>query len=299
MPAASRRPTDAVCLGETMALLVPDPPATPELAETFRRHVGGAESNVAVHLARAGHDAVWSSALGDDAFGEFIRDRLAHEGVTCDVRVVPERPTGVYFKEQRGAETRVRYYRTGSAATTLDTTDAKAALEHRPRVLHTSGITAVLSPEAERCVTTLLDERPTSTLLSFDVNYRPLLHGPHNADTVLALARRADLVFCGLDEAHSLWGCQDVADVRRMLAGPATLVVKLGAEGAIAVEGGREVRQPALPVTVVDPVGAGDAFAAGYLDGVLSQVGTEERLLRGVSLAREALRVPGDLAEAS
>jgi 2-dehydro-3-deoxygluconokinase len=296
MAADGRESTEVLCLGETMVLLVPDPPAAPADAETFRRHLGGAESNVAVHLARAGHDAVWQSALGDDAFGRFIEQRLSAEGVRCDVRLVGDRPTGVYFKELEPDGTRVRYYRAGSAASTLDATDAKAALARQPGLVHTSGITAAISPEAHRCVSALLDADPRPTI-SFDVNYRPLLHGDHNAELLLSLARRADIVFCGVDEAAALWGCRDVDDVRRLLTGPDTVVVKQGPDGATAFRGGRSWHQPALPVTVVDAVGAGDAFAAGYLDGVLSGAGFEDSLLRGVRLAREALQVPGDLAE--
>lgn len=294
---AGHGPTEVLCVGETMVLLVPDPPAAPDQAETFRRHIGGAESNVAVHLARTGRRTVWLSALGDDAFGRFVQGRLAEERVVCDVRTVAERGTGVYFKELQTDGTTVRYYRSGSAASTLDATDAGTALTWEPKVIHTSGITAALSPGAERCVTALLDTEGDG-LVSFDVNYRPLLHGDHNAELLLSLARRADIVFCGVDEAHALWGCRDVDDVRALLTGPDTVVVKQGADGATGFRGERRMHQPALPVTVVDAVGAGDAFAAGYLDGVLSHADVRQCLLRGVTLARQALTVPGDLAEA-
>ncbi len=296
----SRGPTtgtgvDAVCIGETMALLVPEPAVPPEQAETFRLHIGGAESNVAVHLARAGNRVTWHSAVGDDGFGHQVRERLGAEGVHCDVRTDTERPTGLYVKELGPDGTRVRYYRRGSAASTLGPDDAAAVLRNTPRLVHTTGITAALSLASGTLVEELLAADQPTTLRSFDVNYRPALHGGDHAASLRAAARNADVVFCGLDEAAALWGARTVAEVHDLLPEPWFLVVKQGDQGATAFCEGRSWHQRAPQVEVVEPVGAGDAFAAGVLHKLLSQAPVAECLAEGTRLAGTVLRVPGDI----
>jgi 2-dehydro-3-deoxygluconokinase len=289
---------DVACVGETMLLLVPDPPRPPDEAETFRREIGGAESNVAIHLARRRRATAWVSALGDDTFGRFVRSRVAAEGVDCDtVRVVHDRPTALYVKELRPTGTSVAYYRSGSAACTLGPHDVECVRRLCPRIVHTSGITAVLSPSCEQLVRALLTEAQDGLLRSFDVNFRPRLHtAPETAEVLRELARRADLVFCGADEAEALWGVRQPEDVATLLSGPdACVVVKQGAAGVTAFHGPDTYHQPAPDVEVVEPVGAGDAFAAGVLDGVLDQADWGECLRRGSDLAGLVLQVDADL----
>ncbi|GAA1781162.1 sugar kinase [Streptomonospora arabica] len=307
---------EAVCVGETMALLVPEPgtpePGTSRLlgdpAPGYRLEIGGAESNVAVYLARAGHRVAWHSALGDDPFGRHVLARLGAEGVHCAVRTDPQRRTGLYVKEPDGAGgTRVRYYRTDSAASALGAADAARVRAAQPRLVHTTGITAVLSDSCRELVDGLLDGLMPGTLRSFDVNYRPALHGPAEAELVLQAARRADVVFCGLDEAAALWGATEPHEVRDLLdgpggdrgggtrGGPGLVVVKQGGRGATAFRGGEYWYEPAPAVTVVEPTGAGDAFAAGVLHGLLTGAGVQECLAGGARLAGAVLLVPGDI----
>ncbi|WP_017610297.1 sugar kinase [Nocardiopsis xinjiangensis] len=286
---------DAVCVGETMALLVPDPPEAPEDAGSFRLLAGGAESNVAVHLARAGHRVTWHSALGDDGLGRQIHRTLTAEDVACEARVHPERPTGLYLKELGAEGTRVRYYRQGSAATTLGPEDADKILEHAPGLVHTTGITAALSDSAAALVTRLLTADRPGTLRSFDVNHRPALHGPHHTELLLEAARSSDVVFCGLDEAAALWGSHSTDEVRALLPEPWLLVVKQGAHGATAYSEGRSWSREAPDVEVVEPVGAGDAFAAGVLHTLLSGAPMDDCLDEGTRLAGQVLQVHDDI----
>lgn len=288
-----RRP-DAVCVGETMALLVPEPGES-GAPRRYRAEIGGAESNVAVHLARAGRRAVWHSALGEDPFGERVREVLTASGVLCSARVVADRPTGLYMKQPGPEGTRVRYWRSGSAASTLDQEDAASVRRSGPRLVHTTGITAALSASADALVERLLEDTSESTLASFDVNYRPALHGPHNAGRLLDLARRADIVFCGLDEAWSLWGVASLRELRELLPQPEWLVAKQGAQGATAFHGERSFFQAAPEVEVVEPVGAGDAFAAGFLHRLLEGSPVPECLAEGAELAGTVLGMEGDI----
>jgi 2-dehydro-3-deoxygluconokinase len=152
----------------------------------------------------------------------------------------------------------------------------------------------------------LTHREPGRPLVSFDVNHRPALW--HGADPWLLteLARGCDLVFVGEDEAEAAWGVSDAAAIRRALPEPHTLVVKQGAAGAtVFTRGGpgvvpgtdsESVFVPALGVDVVAHVGAGDAFAAGFLSATLRGLPLRDRLRHGHVMAAAALTVPGDLA---
>jgi 2-dehydro-3-deoxygluconokinase len=256
--------------------------------------MAGAESNVAVHLAGLGLRSMFVSRVGDDPFGELILDALAAAGVQAAVGVDERAPTGVYFKNPSGYATRVHYYRAGSAASTMD----RAVWSTCPsaRLVHLSGITPALSASCADLVADGLTRRPLDgAVMSFDVNYRPALWSPAEAGPVLAdLANRADVVFVGLDEAQVLWGVDGPDDVRALIDRPGQLIVKDGPVGA-TVFGDRTVFAPASPVDIVEPVGAGDAFAAGYLYGLLTDHAPDARLRLGHMLAATALRTTADV----
>ncbi|SCL20287.1 2-dehydro-3-deoxygluconokinase [Micromonospora rhizosphaerae] len=292
---------DAVCIGETMLQLTPidaQPLATrPHLA----MHIGGAESNVACTLVALGHRAAWVSRVGDDQFGQLIADELTRRSVDLTmVEVDPDRPTGVYFKDPAPHGTAVHYYRRESAASamTRDLVDSVPAL-HRTRLIHVSGITPALSQSCADLVDALLVDRTVrGPLLSFDVNHRPALWSAETAaPALLRLARAADLVFVGRDEAERLWGTATPTQVRALLPHVPTLVVKDAEHGATSYGDGGDVFEPAPQVDVVEPVGAGDAFASGFLSGLLDDCHPASRLRRGHLAAAHTLRTVGDLGE--
>ena len=166
-----------VCLGETMALVVPDPPAPLAVADRFLLSHAGAESNVAVTLARLGTQARWCSRVGDDPFGRRIRAELTALGVDTSLVSVTAGRTGVFFKDPAGATTTVHYYRDGSAASTMDGTDAERALAARPALIHLTGITPALSRSCAGMIDGVLQRASAAGApqVSFDVNYRPSL----------------------------------------------------------------------------------------------------------------------------
>ncbi|MEV0209330.1 sugar kinase [Streptomyces sp. NPDC050788] len=297
-----RFPADGpvVCIGETMAALAPTPPVPLDSAEDLRLSVAGAESNVAMYLADLGRSVSWLSALGDDAFGRRVRAAVAAAGVdVTGVRTDPERPTGLLVKDPGGDRTRVHYYRVGSAASALGPEVLDDERVRSAALLHLTGVTPALSPSCRKLVEAALGtppgERPHP--VSFDVNHRPALWPDGTAATVLRdLADRADITFVGLDEAQDLWGADlQPADVRRLLARPRILVVKDGGVAAHAfADDGEACTVPALRTEVVEPVGAGDAFAAGFLAGLLRGYELKRALRLGHITASSALRVTGD-----
>ncbi|MFE9423253.1 sugar kinase [Kitasatospora sp. NPDC006697] len=290
---------EAVCLGESMAVLLPDRPGSLAAVESFRAAVGGAESNTACALAALGIPTAWVSRVGDDGFGRRLLAEVAAHGVdTSAVAVDPERPTGLYLKEGGPHGPVPRYYREGSAAAALDpgylAEPAVARLLAGARLLHLSGITPALSDGCLALVRELL-ARPGRPTVSFDLNWRPALWRRRDPAVLRELLDAADLVLFGADEAAAALGTGDPAELRALLPHPATLVVKDAAHQATAVDrDGRHSTEPALAVTVVEPTGAGDAFAAGYLAGTLRGLDQHRRLRLGHLAAAAALTAHGD-----
>ncbi|MCX4503494.1 sugar kinase [Streptomyces anulatus] len=325
--------TDVVCLGESMVTFLPSQPGRLADVPSFGRGIGGAESNVACALAAAGHRAAWVGRVGADGFGDHLVETIASYGVdTSAVRRDPVRPTGIYFRTatDRGTDTHeVAYYRAGSAASAMSPSNVPYEELFAGRVLHLSGITAALSADCLALLRDLTAARPGRPLVSFDVNHRPHLWrgGDADASVLLELARRADLVFVGEDEAEEAWGIVGAEAIRAALPEPAVVVVKRGSAGATvfsglrpgprssnaggaedaagprsANAGGAEGADtvtlvPALRVDVVAAVGAGDAFAAGFLSATLRGLPVRERVRHGHLMAAAVLTVPGDLTD--
>ena len=290
---------ELLAVGETMAMVAPITGERLVDAEHFRLDAGGAESNVAAHVAALGHQAAWFSRLGDDALGRRVTAQLAGRGVDVSAVVSdPVNPTGLYVKDPGNG---VRYYRAGSAASHLSPADAERVELTGVRILHVSGITAALSESAAGFLSRLIDRAHNAgVLVSFDVNHRVALWDCATASSALAaLARRADLVFTGRDEAESLWGTVEADDVRALFPDVTELVVKDGSIGATTYLAGQVVVEPALVVDVVDVVGAGDAFAGGYLAALLDGASPAERLRAGHRRAALTLLTTGDSIDTS
>ncbi|MFG2223834.1 sugar kinase [Streptomyces sp. NPDC048644] len=296
-----------------MVTFLPTRPGRLADVPAFDRVIGGAESNVACALARTGHTARWISRVGADGFGDHLVDTIAGHGVDVGhVQRDPRRPTGIYFRTAGERATgvdgeepdraEVLYYRAGSAASAMAPAQLDRTALDGARILHLTGITAALSDGCLDVLRTLTRRTPGRPLVSFDVNYRVGLWraGTHGPEILLDLARGCDLVFVGEDEAEAAWDLHGPEAVREALPEPATLVVKQGSEGATVYDRRADGTDsvtfvPALKVEVVAPVGAGDAFAAGFLSGTLRDLPVPARIRHGHLMAAASLTVPGDL----
>lgn len=291
---------DLVTFGETMARL--DNPVVGPMrhARSLDLGIGGAESNTAIGLARLGGTAAWFGRVGDDEFGRLITTALAGEGVRLGHTVVDgSAPTALLFKERRsGTLTRVQYYRTGSAGSRLSPADVPHDLIRSARVLHVTGITAAISDSARRAVDDAVETaRDAGVPVSLDLNYRSALWTPAEAGECLHdLVKRADLVFATEQEARLVVPGDDPAGLAAALAalGPRDVLVKRGAAGVVAHCAGTLHVQPAHKVPVVDPVGAGDAFAAGYLAEFARGLPVAARLATATAAGAYAVTVRGD-----
>src|SRR5688500_175426 len=262
-----------VTAGETMMLVAPSGPGRLRHAGAVQPSIGGAESNVAIGLSRLGVPASWVSALGEDELGELVLHRVRAEGVdTSAVRRVADRPTGLYLREEVAGALRVYYYRRGSAASTLAPGAFDPAVLDGAAFLHLTGITGALSPESAAFLTwAARTAREAGVRVSYDVNYRSRLWEPAAARAASeAMLPHVDVLLVGDEEARALWGWDEDACLERFPdRGPAEVVVKLGARGCVATVDGERLTAPGFPARQVDPIGAGDAFAAGYLAATL------------------------------
>lgn len=297
---------DVASFGETMIRLAV--PLGERLETTGRLEVGigGAESNALVALARLGRRTAWASVLPKNPLGERIARELAWHGVdTSLVRWVDRGRVGVYYLDTGTAPrpTAVLYDRAGSAVAQVDPDTFPIEWVAQTRWLHVTGITPALSDGCRRVALQLVERAVAhGTPISFDVNYRSRLWSAAEAAAVLeSFCVRATVLFCGEGDARTLWGMTgEPAEVATALAArfsaPVT-VLTLGDGGAIArTRDGQQVAVSALAATVVDRVGAGDAFAAGFLHGYLDDGDLERALRYGTALAALKLTVRGDLA---
>lgn len=288
-----------VTLGETMAVFIREPDGP---SDRYRLTAAGAESNVAIGASQLGVPARWLSRLGDDDLGRFVHDFIAGHGVDVAVAWDEQQPTASCVKEVRPYQSRLRYYRSTSAARRLDRLDLSTIADSSH--LHLTGVTPALSPEDGDVVEGLLRKREGLGLASFDVNYRAQLWSDPEAAArrLVPLARLADIVFIGDDEARALLGTDDAAEVAAsLLRRPAQeVVLKRGASGATLLVAGSEaehetVTEPALRVEVVDLTGAGDAFAAGYLVARRWGWSARGRLRLGHRMASRVVGVADDV----
>jgi 2-dehydro-3-deoxygluconokinase len=287
-----------ITAGETMVLGVPARPGRLRHASNLELKIGGAESNLAIALSRLGISAGWISFLGDDEPGQLVLDRIRAEGVdTSRVRRLRDHPTGLYLREQVGQTARVYYYRRGSAASTMGQGAFDPEYLEEARFLHLTGITPALSADCRDFVLWAAREASErGTRVSFDVNYRSKLWSPVEARAfVEELLPRVDLLLAGDEETRALWGRDDEEFLQELAGmGPQEVVLKKGEEGSVAVLGGKVLEQPALPVLEVDPVGAGDAFDAGYLAGHLWDLDPEQRLRVANAMGALSVATLGD-----
>lgn len=289
--------TTLITLGETMALFsAPRPGRLRDMAQ-LQLSIAGSESNVAIGVRRLGVDVAWTGRVGGDEMGQLILATLRREDVDVSGAVVDHgAQTALMFKERRFNVSRVSYYRVGYAGSRLCPDDLDPDAIRAARMLHVTGITLALSASAQATVQAAVDlARAGDTLVSFDFNYRGALWSRAEAAEPLAtLARQADLVFAGEEELKLLGDNAKTVALELAAGGRRTVVVKRGGKGASVIDKEGALDEPALVVPIVDPVGAGDAFVAGYLNGMLGNRDRAECLRMGCAVAACAIASPGD-----
>ena len=299
---------DVVTLGEALVLLAADQPGPLASVQSFTAYTAGAETNVAVGLARLGLRVGWASRLGDDAYGHQLLQAFMQEGIDCQqVAMVAGERTGFMYKGRvnDGTDPPIDYHRQGSAASQMSLQDLSLDWFAHARHLHVTGVFPALSHNTLAATRVAMQTvRAQGKTISFDPNLRPALwsDAAHMRDTLNGLAAQADWVLPGLDEGRQLTGQQTPEDIAQfyLQAGASHVVVKLGADGAYyqgpdAQGADTQGYVSAYPVAhVVDTVGAGDAFAVGVISGLLEQLPLQQAVQRAAWMGARAVQVRGD-----
>ncbi len=294
---------DVLSFGETMAMWVAEQTGDLAQVELFHKRIAGADSNVAIGLARLGFNVKWLSRVGADSLGRFILNTLQAEGLDCrHVDIDPQHPTGFQLKSRvdDGSDPKVEYFRRGSAASHLNCSAITEQLLCA-RHLHATGIPAALSASCNELSFELMKSmRAAGNSVSFDPNLRPSLWANEQQmiRDINALAAHAHWVLPGLSEGQLLTGREAPADIAAFYLdqGAEAVVIKLGAKGAYFRTEKTEQFVPAIPVAnVVDTVGAGDGFAVGVISALLENLGLNDAVQRGNWIGSRAVQSRGDM----
>jgi 2-dehydro-3-deoxygluconokinase len=298
---------EIVTIGEVMLRLSVRSGDRLDSAPTFEVHVGGAEANTAAALAALGRSVAWVSVLPDNSLGRRVAAALRSLDVDIEsVRWAEGARLGTFFVElsEPPRPIRVLYDRSGSAASSMTPADVPWQRIDQSRLVHVSGITPALSPSCRTAVTELADRlRQSKVAFAVDVNYRAQLWSALEARRCLEeVAAGADVVVCTAEDARDVFDIEEspehAASALADRLGAGRLVITDGPEGAWWREGTSSGHVPAIPATVVDRLGAGDAFTAGVIDGVLDG-DLEAGVRRGVALGALALGTRGDQVRTS
>jgi 2-dehydro-3-deoxygluconokinase len=287
---------DLIALGETMATFCPPPGLSLANAPNLIVDHGGAESNTCVGLARLGFQVAEVSKLGADPLGDRVLEALRQEKL--DTRWVtrdPARPTGVMIKDP--VNRRAHYYRAGSAASALCPQDLEGIPVSEARAVLVTGITAQIGADPQSAAIAFLSS--ARGLRVVDPNFRRGLWGSdRRVELVSPLIRCCDLVLAGDQELAEMFGQAEPQELARrcLQLGPREVVVRCDDRvGSLTSTGEwREVAIQSEPAP--DPMGAGDAFNAGYIACRLANKDVDDALRFAVRCGRAVALSPGDTA---
>jgi 2-dehydro-3-deoxygluconokinase len=292
---------EVITFGEAMAMFVADTAGPVDEVAQYTRALAGAETNVATGLARLGHPTGWIGRVGDDPFGRFIRTALSGTGIdTQHVSIDTEAPTGFQVKSHAsGGDPEVVYFRKNSAGSRLRWDPTVEAYIAGARHLHVTGIPLALSPSTrEFAFAAVAVAREHGVTVSFDTNLRPVLWSSTREmiEVTHQMARLADVLLPGVSEGRVLLGTDDPLEIGHTYLdmGASTVVVKDGSRGATLISRTEVLHRNVFPVQVIDTVGAGDGFAAGFISGRLDGLSPRGCLRRAAAVGALATTSPGD-----
>ncbi len=260
---------------------------------------GGAETNVAIGLSRLGHSAGWCGRLGNDPFGHRIYKTVRGEGVDVTrASFTDEAPTGLMIREHAAGKSSVYYYRKLSAASKMTPEHLDEEYIAGAKILHITGITPALSTSCAETAAEAMDiARKHGVKVSFDPNLRLKLWDIEAAQKViLPLALKADYFLPGLDELKLLYETESTDQIfSRLSELSAVSIIKGGEDKTYILENGKMSVVPYFKVDqVIDTVGAGDGFCAGFLAGLLREYSLEEAVRVGNLIGSQVIQTVGD-----
>lgn len=275
--------SEIITIGETMAAFTPKSTGYLHYIKDYELRIAGAESNLAIGVCKLGHSASWFSSLGKDEFGYFVNNNIRAEGVdTRYVHFDEAHRTGVMFKQVlQGKETSVFYYRENSAASFMQPDDLRPEMFAGGKILHLTGITPVLSESCEKLTEEAICMGKEAGLkISFDPNIRRKLWKDKDyTDLLRGIIDKTAILMLGLEEAETLYHTTDkerIVDAFFQKEHAEYLAIKDGSNGAYVADREHGYAIPPYPCKPIDPIGAGDAFNAGFLCALLEERTVQE-----------------------
>lgn len=293
--------SDVITIGETMVSFIPSEHGALRYVTDFKKKIAGAESNLAIGLSKLGHKAGWISRLGKDELGYYVRNWIRSEGIdTSYVMFDGEHRTGLMIKETNfSKESKVYYYRENSAASFLCKDDLPLEYLKKAKVIHLTGITPVLSDSCKQMVDFLMEfGKENNILISFDPNIRKRLwKGKDLRKYMESISLQSDIVLLGLEEAETLFHTRQINQIVEKLKNEGRakyIAIKDGGKGAWVSNTVDTIKIPPYPCKVLDPIGAGDGFNAGFLAGILQKESLEICGKMGAIVGALATETTGD-----
>lgn len=294
---------DIITFGESMTMFYANEAGELHEASSFSKALAGAETNVAVGLARLGFRVGWMSKVGDDSLGTFILNELTKERVDIsEVKRTAGRQTGILLKSKVvSGDPDVTYYRKGSAASTMSVFDYPGDYFKQAKHMHITGIPPALSKDMREFTCHAVKHmKQEGKTISFDPNLRFQLWPDQETmiHTINEIAAMADWLLPGISEGKLLTGLSTPEEIAEFYLnqGVGLTVVKLGKEGAYYRTEEKSGYVPGFEVDrVVDTVGAGDGFAVGIISGLLDRLPIEEAVQRANAIGALAVMAPGDM----
>lgn len=294
---------EVITMGEPMVVWIPQEVGDFTSVGSFSKGIAGAELNVAVGIVRLQHSVSYLSRVGEDVFGEYIAHEMRKEGIdTSSILVDPDHLTGAYFKTKvLSGDPSVHYLRKNSAASCMSPEDVANTDFSGARILHLTGIAAAVSDSCmNACQAAVKKARAHQMLVTFDPNIRPALWKSEACmiRSLNELACCCDMVMPGIKEGKQLTGREDAEGIADFYLeqGVQCVIVKTGAKGAyLKCAGKAGISVEGFKVSeIVDTVGAGDAFAAGVITGILEDLPLEEAVRRGNAMGAIMITSAGD-----
>lgn len=292
---------DVITIGDAMITFNPSSNGPMRFVNTFERKVGGAELNFAIGCSRLGLNSGWISRLGNDEFGRYILNFVRGEGIDTDeVKLVDGYPTSLNFKEiMEDGSGRTFYYRSNSPTLTLTPDSLRESYFENAKILHITGVFPAIQPQNVEVIKQAIKlAKKQNVMISFDPNIRLKLWDKERAKEVLSeFLPYVDIMLTGVEEAELLLGTKNPQEVidKCKQQGISYVAIKQGDKGSIGYHNDQTVEAPSVPPRkVVDTVGAGDGYDAGFVYGVLQGWSIEKILNFANTIGSMVVSVSGD-----
>lgn len=294
---------DVTTFGESMLRLSVPVGRPLELTSHLDMNIAGSESNVLAVLAQLGHRTSWASSLPENALGRLAANQFRLRGIDLSGVIWRENGRlGKYFVEMVAPPRviQVIYDRENSCVTKMTPAEVDWNALLDTRLIHLSGITPALSAGCQAIVQQTVSMAQAANIpVSFDVNYRSKLWSPSEAaEVLLPLMKGTAILFCAKRDAELLYGLsgttEEVIEQLAELTQAQHIVVSVGSDGVIGWDGQEFIYQSAYETMIIDALGAGDALAAGVINGWLAD-DFAQGLQMGAALAAMALGQVGDM----